>query len=103
MTYRTIGDRLISSRPNFIPTIIEINLDNLVVTTKLLVKQNYTIAQLIIHLRNIGHINNKQCVVAFIGNNVIKSSDLIVVLHSYYKNVNDGCLHISLLKESTFG
>lgn len=99
---KTLGDKLIHKRPNHIPTIVSLDRDY-DGTHKLLVKNIYSVSQVIVNLRISSKLDPTQCYVPFVNGKLVKSSDNIGALYYSHRNPNDGCLHINLMTESTFG
>ena len=100
----TIGDKYIEKYPGNIPVIVEYNGVNFIVEPKnkksqLLVPADTTLAYLVIIIRRSAKIVYSDNIVLYINGIRTTDSNTLSMVYPKYKNINDGCLHITAVKE----
>ncbi|XWV26956.1 autophagy-related protein 8B isoform X2 [Tupanvirus soda lake] len=100
----TLGEKCIQMYPNKIPIILHlknINITNF--NNKFLVADDITMSYVLVIIRRKIKIAHNESLCMFIKDNLVVSSELVSTFYSKYKDQNDGCLHITVCKENTFG
>ena len=97
----TLGDKCIQTHPGKIPVIVYYNhMPN--VTNNFLVDNATTINYLLVLVRRKNKNTHADFLCAFIDKILINNSELVSTLYSKHKNVTDGCLRITIVKENIF-
>jgi len=71
--------------------------------SKYLVKHDTTMDELLIIIRQNIPIEATDTIFMFVNNSLISGSDLLSIVYTKYKNPDDDCLYVTVIKENTFG
>lgn len=100
--FETIGDQCIHKYPEKLPIVVHYSKQFTTTSYNYLVKNDSTIGQFIISIRQKISLNYCEMLLICIGNQYIDESERIDMLFTKYKNSVDGCLHLSVEKKVTF-
>ena len=108
----TLGSKLITLHPDKIPVIIYH--DNITFfkngfkessntgVRNLVVQKNITVNQLLVILRCNIKILHTETLRLYVNNYMLKDNDIIEYIYDKYRNLKDGCLYITIVKENMF-
>lgn len=97
-----ISNKFLSSYPNKIPIIVNIQNDIKISKNKFIFDKNQPLSSFIINLRKFLILKQDEAIFIFINNILPSQTDLISSLYNKYKD-EDGFIYLTVTKESTFG
>ena len=95
----TLGKKCMELHPGKIPIIArykDFNIEN----SKFLIPNHITVGYLLVLIRGKIMINHDEFLSILINDKLIDTTEYVSTLFNKYKNKDDGCLHITVFKES---
>jgi hypothetical protein len=97
----TLGDKCIQLYPNKIPIIVHYDyIPNKI--TKFLVDNTTTISYILVQIRRKIKISYTDSIYVLVNNMRPNDPQMVITLYQKYKNIKDGCLHVTIYKENIF-